>query len=87
MLMALRVSSLKLPVLPFWIFLLVLWLAVINLYAIVEINHCSVPREAHRAVSLPMNAFPLDTPQGPRELPVLSMCCAVLSHSVVSNSL
>ena len=61
--------------------------AVINLYAIVEINHCSVPREAHRAVSLPMNAFPLDTPQGPRELPVLSMCCAVLSHSVVSNSL
>ena len=61
--------------------------AVINLYAIVEINHCSVPHEAHRAVSLPMNVFPLDTPQGPRELPVLSMCCAVLSHSVMSNSL
>ena len=59
--------------------------AIINLYAVVEINHCSMPHEAHSAVSLPASAFPPDTPQGPREPPVLSMCCAALSHSSGSN--
>ena len=61
--------------------------AIINLYAVVEINHCSMPHEAHSAVSLPASAFPPDTPQGPRELPVLSMCYAALSHSSGSNSM
>ena len=61
--------------------------AIINLYAVVEINHCSMPHEAHSAVSLPASAFPPDTPQGPREPPVLSMCYAALSHSSGSNSM